>query len=102
VSSPERRWTLSIAKDNGVVYGIQTCADPDDPADGFEKVVVIPEQDAEQLREAVERASYALDPNQGERPDPVRAALWLRTTLPPEHPNYVDRAALKEKEKLDG
>lgn len=41
------------------------------------------------LSRAIKNVSYALDPNQGERPDPVVAYLWLRTTFPPDHPNYV-------------
>lgn len=41
-------------------------------------------------RRAIENASYALNPNQGERPDPTIAAMWLRTTFPKDHPSYID------------
>lgn len=39
--------------------------------------------------EARDGALYALNPNQGERPDPSLAGMWLRTTLHEDHPNYV-------------
>jgi hypothetical protein len=42
------------------------------------------------LERAVENASYALNPNQGERPDPTVASMWLRTTFPDDHPNYIN------------
>lgn len=48
----------------------------------------------ETLREAISKASYALDPNQGESPDRVLAYQWLRTTFPSDHPNFVDRDTL--------
>lgn len=48
----------------------------------------------QELEGAVNNAMYVLNPNQGERPDSVLADLWLRTTLPPEHPNHVDRDVL--------
>jgi hypothetical protein len=46
------------------------------------------------LERAVENASYALSPNQGEPPSGVEAAQWLRTAFRPDHPNYVDPATL--------
>lgn len=39
---------------------------------------------------AVGRAMYELGPNQGEKADPSLAHQWLRTTLPKDHPNYID------------
>jgi TPR repeat protein len=44
---------------------------------------------------AITNASYCLDPNQGEPPDPVEAYKWLRTTYPKDHPNYVDPSTLR-------
>ena len=52
------------------------------------------EAELARVREAINHACYALDPNQGERPDPVRAYQWLRTTFPASHPNYVSADAL--------
>jgi hypothetical protein len=49
----------------------------------------------EVMRRAIHEASYALNPNQGERPDPVRASMWLRTTFGEGHPNYVDPESLE-------
>jgi hypothetical protein len=46
------------------------------------------------LEAAISQASYALNPNQGEPADPSLAHQWLRTTFPPDHPNYVDPAVL--------
>lgn len=40
-------------------------------------------------REAVWAASYALDPNQGEVPDPIRAQMLLLATFPDWHPNGI-------------
>lgn len=48
------------------------------------------------LREAISKASYALNPNQGEERDSVTAHLWLRSTFASDHPNYIDRATLEE------
>lgn len=42
-----------------------------------------------EVQEAIGKALYALDPNQGEKSNPVDALIWLRTTLPSEHPNYL-------------
>ena len=50
-----------------------------------------------EAEKAIDAALYALNPNQGERPDPVTAAQWLRTTLPAAHSNHVALAALREK-----
>lgn len=47
------------------------------------------------LFRAINEACYALDPNQGERPDPSRAYQWLRTTFPSDHPNYVNPERLR-------
>lgn len=55
--------------------------------------------EVERLREAIEQACYALDPNQGERPSPSLAYEWLRTTFPADHPNYVAREALEAGER---
>jgi hypothetical protein len=57
------------------------------------------EREAQRLREAIEQACYALDPNQGERPSPSLAYEWLRTTFPADHPNYVAREALEAGER---
>lgn len=48
----------------------------------------------DRLERAISEAAYALDPNQGEKPNPSRAYQWLRTTFPPSHPNYVDPESL--------
>jgi hypothetical protein len=50
--------------------------------------------DRSDLERAIMNACYALDPNQGERPNPVTAYQWLRTTFPTDHPNYVDPSTL--------
>lgn len=43
-------------------------------------------------KDAITNALYALNPNQGEKADATAAEMWLRTTLPAEHPNYLDWA----------
>lgn len=52
------------------------------------------EQELAEKKQAITNAGYSLDPNQGERPDPVLAYKWLRTTYPKNHPNYVDPKTL--------
>jgi hypothetical protein len=54
----------------------------------------------EQAEEGISNAAYALDPNQGEQPDRIRAYQWLRTTFPKDHPNYVDPETLRAREAL--
>lgn len=41
------------------------------------------------LRRAINKASYALNPNQGERPDMVAALTWLRTAYDEHDANYL-------------
>lgn len=41
------------------------------------------------VREAIDNALHLLDPDQGGPVDVSAANMWLRTTLPPEHPNYL-------------
>jgi hypothetical protein len=43
----------------------------------------------ELLDRAIFNASYYLNPNQGERVEASSARVWLNTTLPSDHPNYM-------------
>jgi hypothetical protein len=48
-------------------------------------------------QEAINEALYALIGGEGP-PMTTEAQLWLRATLPPDHPNYIDRNSLSTKD----
>jgi hypothetical protein len=53
------------------------------------------EAKASSLTAAISEALFALIGGDGP-PDTAAAQMWLRTTLPPDHPNYVARSALAD------
>jgi hypothetical protein len=44
-----------------------------------------------EAKEAIDKAMWALYGEASAPPDVTTAQMWLRTTFPPDHPNYVPR-----------
>lgn len=64
------------------------------------------DDEAERIRRALTNAGYALNPNQGEHPNPESARDWIHTAYPEDHPCYVDPSTLDgnfyDVSKIDG